>query len=74
MDDGSEYQKKELLPQIANCELLLALAIDETNHHNPANITMAATREGDNFILSGEKKFVVDGHIASKLIVATNLK
>ena len=70
MAAGSENQKKELLPQIANGELLLALAIDETNHHNPANITMAATREGDNFILSGEKKFVVDGHIASKLIVA----
>ena len=70
MAAGSENQKKELLPQIANGELLLALAIDETNHHNPANITMAATREGDNFILSGEKKFVVDGHIANKLIVA----
>ena len=68
---GSENQKKEHLPQIAAGELLLALAIDETNHHNPANIAMAATRDGDDFILSGEKKFVIDGHIADKLIVAT---
>ena len=71
MAAGSENQKKELLPQIAAGELLLALAIDETNHHNPANIAMAATRDGDDFVLSGEKKFVIDGHIADKLIVAT---
>ena len=71
MAAGSENQKKELLPQIAAGELLMALAIDETNHHNPANIAMAATRDGDDFVLSGEKKFVIDGHIADKLIVAT---
>ncbi len=71
MAAGSENQKKELLPKIAAGELLLALAIDETNHHNPANIAMAATRGGDDFVLSGEKKFVIDGHIADKLIVAT---
>ena len=71
MAAGSENQKKELLPQIAAGELLMALAIDETNHHNPANIAMAATRDGEDFVLSGEKKFVLDGHIAEKLIVAT---
>ena len=71
MAAGSENQKKELLPQIAAGELLIALAIDESNHHNPANIAMTATRDGENFILSGEKKFVIDGHIAEKLIVAT---
>ena len=70
MAAGSENQKKELLPKIAAGELLLALAIDETNHHNPANIAMAATRDGNDFVLSGEKKFVIDGHIADKLIAA----
>ena len=70
MAAGSENQKKELLPQIAAGDLLLALAIDETNHHNPANIAMAATRDGDDFVLSGDKRFVVDGHIADKFIVA----
>jgi len=71
MAAASENQKKELLPQIAAGELLMALAIDETNHHNPANIALAATRDGEDFVLSGEKKFVIDGHIAEKLIVAT---
>ncbi len=67
---GAESQKKQLLPRVAAGELLLALAIDETNHHNPANIAMTATRDGDDFVLSGEKRFVIDGHIADKLIVA----
>jgi len=70
MAAGSKSQKQELLPQVAAGELLLALAIDETNHHNPAKIAAAATRDGDSFLLSGEKKFVIDGHIANKLIVA----
>ncbi len=70
MAAGSDSQKKELLPKVAAGELLLALAIDETNHHNPANIAMTVARDGDAFVLSGEKKFVIDGHIANKLIVA----
>jgi len=66
---GSEAQKNDLLPKIAGGELLTALALEETNHHNPANIAMAAEKSGDGYKLSGEKKFVIDGHIADKLIV-----
>ncbi|GIR09757.1 MAG: hypothetical protein CM15mP21_0190 [Hyphomicrobiales bacterium] len=71
-DYGCRFRKseKELLPQIAAGELLMALAIDETNHHNPANIAMAATRDG-RFRFVRREKFVIDGHIADKLIVAT---
>ena len=66
---GSEAQKNDLLPKIAGGELLTALALEETNHHNPANVAMTAEKSGDGFKLSGEKKFVIDGHIADKLIV-----
>ncbi len=68
---GSETQKSDLLPKIASGELLTALALEETNHHNPANVAMMAEKLGDGFRLSGEKKFVIDGHIADKLIVVT---
>jgi len=68
---GSETQKSDLLPKIASGELLTALALEETNHHNPANVAMTAEKLGDGFRLSGEKKFVIDGHIADKLIVVT---
>ena len=66
---GSEAQKNDLLPKIAGGELLTALALEEANHHNPANVAMTAEKSGDGFKLSGEKKFVIDGHIADKLIV-----
>ena len=66
---GSEAQKAELLPKIAGGELLMALALEERAHHNPATITMAATKDGSDYVLNGEKTFVLDGHIADKLIV-----
>jgi len=66
---GSEAQKAELLPKIAGGELLMALALEERAHHNPAAITMSATKDGGDYVLNGEKTFVLDGHIADKLIV-----
>jgi len=66
---GSEKQKSDLLPQIAGGELLMAVAMDEGTHHNPKQISMSAEKNGDSFALSGEKRFVIDGHIADKLIV-----
>ena len=69
MAAGSEGQKAELLPKIAGGELLTALALDETTHHNPLNTSMTAEKSADGYVLSGEKRFVIDGHIADKLIV-----
>ncbi len=66
---GSGTQKAELLPQIASGELLTALALEETAHHNPKQVAMSAEQNGDQIILSGQKNFVIDGHIADKLIV-----
>jgi alkylation response protein AidB-like acyl-CoA dehydrogenase len=66
---GSDTQKAELLPQIASGELLTALALEETAHHNPKQVAMSAEQNGDQIILSGQKNFVIDGHIADKLIV-----
>ncbi len=66
---GSEAQKAELLPKIASGELLTALALEETAHHNPKQVAMTAEQNGDQIILSGQKSFVIDGHIADKLIV-----
>lgn len=66
---GSESQKAELLPKIAGGELLMALALEERAHHNPAAIATTATKDGGDYVLSGEKTFVLDGHIANTLIV-----
>jgi acyl-CoA dehydrogenase len=66
---GSDTQKSELLPQIAAGELLLALALEETPHHNPYGAKTTAAKSGDGYKLTGSKTFVIDGHVANKLVV-----
>lgn len=67
---GSEEQKTELLSAIASGEITTALAVDEKAHHAPAQISMAATKQGQGYSLNGHKCFVADGGTADKLIVA----
>ncbi len=67
---GSEAQKSELLTAVAGGGLTLALAVDESHHHAPRNIRLEARREGGDWLLSGGKQFVVDGHAADRIIVA----
>ena len=66
---GNEQQKQENLPAIASGQLCIALAVEESNHHNPQAITMAAEPTANGFILNGKKTFVLDGHCSDKLIV-----
>lgn len=66
---GSDEQKAALLPQIAAGELLLALALEESHRHNPYGIAATAKESAGSWQVSGDKTFVLDGHVADKLIV-----
>ncbi len=66
---GNEQQKRDLLPRIASGELTLALALEESNHHNPTGCALAATKTDSGWQLDGDKQFVLDGHSADKLLV-----
>ena len=66
---GSMAQKADVLPAIASGKRLLALALEEGAHHAPHRIATSATASGDGYKLSGQKTFVLDGHIADQLIV-----
>ena len=68
--DGNGARNKELLPKLAAGDLLLALAVDERSKHAPSATALKAERSGNGFALSGEKCFVVDGHVADLFIVA----
>ena len=68
---GNDNQKQFLLPQIVEGNLTTALALEETNRHAPFSIATEAKKEGDNFEISGEKTFVIDGHSANLIIVAS---
>lgn len=66
---GTDAQKSELLPKIAAGELIMALALEESPHHAPHRINTSAAKSGDGYVLNGSKKFVLDGHVADKLVV-----
>ncbi|MGB1640300.1 MAG: acyl-CoA dehydrogenase family protein [Pseudohongiellaceae bacterium] len=67
---GNEEQKSQLLPQIVNGKMRLAVGVDEGPHHNPSRVACTAIKKGAEYVLTGAKSFVLDGHIADKLIVA----
>ena len=56
-------------PGIVAGETVAALAIDESAKHR-GDVALQATRSGNGFRLSGEKRFVQHGHVADLLIVA----
>ena len=66
---GSDRQKAELLPRVVAGELLLALALDEGALHDPARIEATAFASENGYALNGAKTFVLDGHVADRIIV-----
>ncbi len=66
---GNEHQKNTLLPAIAAGELTLALALEESHHHRPSQISTTAVAEDGGYVISGRKTFVLDGHSADQLLV-----
>ncbi len=67
---GNETQKNAWLPAVANGELLLSLALEERAHHAPEQTSLSAVQRDEDFVLNGEKLFVLDAHVADKFIVA----
>ena len=67
---GTDAQKQTYLPQIVDGTLTTSLALEESNRHAPYSIETQAKKNGDSFLISGSKNFVIDGHSSNLLIVA----
>lgn len=67
---GTDAQKQTYLPQIVDGTLTTSLALEESNRHAPYSIETQAKKNGDSFVISGSKNFVIDGHSSNLLIVA----
>ena len=68
---GSEEQKKEYLPSIANGDIIVAFAMTEPDYQwGSAGVRLRPTESGDQYTLNGTKLFVYDGHVADWLITA----
>ncbi len=67
---GTTEQKDRYFPRLASGEWLIAFALTEAAAGSDvAANTMRATREGDNYVLNGSKRFITHGSIASVLTV-----
>ncbi|MGH6870246.1 MAG: acyl-CoA dehydrogenase family protein [Rhizomicrobium sp.] len=67
---GSEAQKREWLPRIAEGKAIATLAVDEGPHHAPEKLAFEARKTGGGYTLNGRKVFVLDGATADLVIVA----
>ncbi len=67
---GSEAQKRELLPSIADGTCIATLAFTEPNRRwDATGVEATATPSGSGFRLDGVKSFVLDGHTSDLIIV-----
>jgi alkylation response protein AidB-like acyl-CoA dehydrogenase len=68
---GSEAQKSAILPAVAEGRAKLALAyLEPPAQPDPAIVTARAERDGDSFVITGEKLAVLYGNVADHLLVS----
>ena len=68
---GNDEQKKMFLPQIADGDLIFALATTEPGiWYDLSRVNMSAALDKDDYVLNGTKLFVENGHIADFILCA----
>jgi len=71
IENGTEEQKKSILPKVAMGEIILTMAISEPEVDSaPEFIAAKATAEGDKFTLNGTKLFVPYASVADYILIA----
>ncbi len=67
---GTDEQKDRYLPRLASGEWLAAFALTEAAAGSDvASNRMRATRDGDDYVLNGSKRFITHGSVAELLTV-----
>jgi alkylation response protein AidB-like acyl-CoA dehydrogenase len=68
---ATEEEQGALLPGIASGEAIATLALaEEGGRWDETGVALTARRDGDGFRLDGTKSFVLDGHVAGRILVA----
>jgi len=68
---GTEQQKQEWLPKMVRGEVILAIGMTEPSAGSDLQaIRTTARREGDEFVINGQKVFITNGEQAHLLILA----
>ncbi len=59
--DGTEAQKRELLPRVASGDLIMSFALTEPDAgSDPAALKTRAVLDGDTYVLDGVKRFITN--------------
>jgi alkylation response protein AidB-like acyl-CoA dehydrogenase len=70
LDSGSEELKEEILPELAKGHTITCIAITESDvGSDPATLTTKAVRDGDGWVMNGQKQFITWGSMANYALV-----
>ena len=71
VDFGSEAQKQQWLPRMATGEVVVALGMSEPSGGSDVQaMRTQAVRDGDDYVINGQKVFITNGHSADLLLLA----
>ena len=71
VDFGSEAQKQRWLPRMATGEVVVALGMSEPSGGSDVQaMRTQAVRDGDHYVINGQKVFITNGHSADLLLLA----
>jgi acyl-CoA dehydrogenase len=71
VDFGSEEQKRTWLPKMASGEVVVALGMSEPSGGSDVQaMRTQALRDGDDYVINGQKVFITNGHTADLLLLA----
>lgn len=72
---GSDAMRREVLPQVISGDMRLALCLSEPDHGSDvAGIECFARKDGDGYVLSGQKIYNSAAHVAHNLVVVAKTK
>jgi len=67
---GNDAQKQALLPDLVAGESIIGTAITEPNAgSDAAAVTTKAVKEGDTWVISGNKMFITNGTVADNMLI-----
>jgi alkylation response protein AidB-like acyl-CoA dehydrogenase len=67
---GADWMKRELLPKLIEGKLKMAIGYSEpSGGSDAAAILTRAKRDGDDYVISGQKVFITNAHVADYLVV-----
>jgi len=69
---GTDHQRREFVPKIASGEIAFALGYSEPDAGSDlANVRTAATRDGDDWIINGQKMWTTIAHATQYIFMLT---